>query len=157
MSGKHKSKEEMIKLINKDTIRLLSECNAGVKMAVTSIDDVIEYVEDKKLKGLLEQSKKDHEDLGNQTHELLNKYHDEGKEPNPMAKVMSWMKINMKLMQEPKDPIVADLIVDGCNMGVKSLSKYLNQYAAADEDSKNITKDLISIEEKFSKELRDYL
>ena len=40
---------------------------------------------------------------------------------------------------------VADLMTDGCNMGVKSLSRYLNQYKAADEQSKNIAKKTDSI------------
>ena len=42
-------------------------------------------------------------------------------------------------------------------MGIKSLSKYLNQYAAASEKVKDITKKLIAIEEKLSISLRDYL
>ena len=90
-------------------------------------------------------------------HELLNEFHDEGKEPHPVAKGMSWMKTNMKMAMEETDHTIADLITDGCNMGVKSLSRYLNQYAAADEQSKDITKKLIRIEEDLAVKMRDYL
>jgi hypothetical protein len=45
---------------------------------------------------------------------------------------MSWMKTNMKLSMEDSDATIADLMTDGCNMGVKSLNRYLNQYKAAD-------------------------
>ena len=89
--------------------------------------------------------------------ELLEKYGDEGKSPNPMAKSMSWMKTNMKLAMDDSDATVADLMTDGCNMGVKSLSRYLNQYAAADETSKDICKRLIKLEEDLSIQMRDYL
>ena len=67
------------------------------------------------------------------------------------------MKTNMKLAMNESDKTIADLITDGCNMGVKSLSKYLNQYAAAEERAKDITKKLIAEEERLSHDMRDYL
>ena len=87
----------------------------------------------------------------------MDKYHDEGKEPSMMAKSMSWMETNMKLMMDDSDRKIADIMTDGSNMGVKSLSKYLNQYKAADEESKNITKKLIDLEEKLVQDIRCYL
>ena len=88
---------------------------------------------------------------------LLEKYHDTGKNPNPMAQSMSWIKTNVKLAMEDTDATVADLMTDGCNMGVKSLSRYLNQYKAADEQSKNIAKRLIQLEEGLAVNMRPYL
>jgi hypothetical protein len=89
--------------------------------------------------------------------ELLDQYHDDGKEPNPMAKSMSWMKTNMKLVMNESDHTIADLITDGCNMGVKSLNKYLNEYKAADEKSKDICKRLINLEEDLTIQMRQFL
>ena len=88
---------------------------------------------------------------------MLSRYHDDGKEPNPMAKSMSWIKTNVKLTINESDSTVADLITDGCNMGVKSLNKYLNEYKAAEEKVKNITKRLINLEEKLAVDIRQYL
>lgn len=144
-------------MINDDTIKLLRECNAGVKMGVSSLDDVVEHVQNENLKNLLISNKNEHEELENETHKLLNEYHDEGKEPNPMAKGMSWIKTNVQLAVNESDKTVADLITDGCNMGVKSLSRYLNQYKAAEEKVKDITKKLIKLEENLVVELRPYL
>lgn len=143
--------------ISDDTIELLKECNSGVKMAVSSIDEVLETVSDEKLRNLLTQNKKQHEALGDETHVLLEKYHDRETDPNVIAKAMSWMKINMKLMQKPTDNEVADLITDGCNMGTKSLTKYLNKYQAANDQAKEIAKKLIKLEENLTCELREYL
>lgn len=142
---------------NKDTIHLLKECDAGTKMGVTSIDDVLEYVENKDLKALLEKSKEHHEALGNELHSLLLSYGSDEKEPAPMAKGMSWLKTNMKLTMNNSDSTVADLLIDGCNMGVKSLYKYLNQYPAADLKVKNLCQKLIDIEEELCRDLRVYL
>lgn len=140
-----------------DTIKLLRECNAGIKMGVSSLDEVMEHVQDEKLRDLLAKSKETHTKLGNTTHEYLNEFHDEGKEPAMMAKMMSWVKTNVKLGGDDSDSMVADLITDGCNMGVKSLHKYLNQYPAADEKIKKLARDVAKAEEMLIADLRVYL
>ena len=144
-------------MIENDTIKLLRECDAGVKMGVASIDDVWSHVRSDKLKKCLNQCKDEHEKLATEINSLLDKYHDDGKSPNPMAKGMSWLKTNMKLGMDDSDGTVADLMTDGCNMGVKSLNRYLNQYKAADEVSKDITKRLINLEEQLAVDIRGFL
>ena len=144
-------------MIEHDTIKLLRECDSGVKMGVASLEDVIDNVKDKRFKELLIENKKDHQDLECKIREALNRFSDEGKEPSPITKGMSWIKTNAMLALDESDSTVADLMTDGCNMGVKSLSRYLNQYKAADEDSKNIAKDLISLESDLASDIRCYL
>ena len=144
-------------MIEQDTIKLLRECDAGIKMGISSIDDVVGHVEDKHLYGILTKGREDHEALQAKIQKLLGDYQDEGKEPNPIAKGMSKVKTNVKLGMEAEDATIADLMTDGCNMGVKSLSKYLNQYKAADEQSKDITKKLIRLEEQLAVDMRGYL
>ena len=144
-------------MVNNDSILLLKECDAGTKMGVTSIDEVLENVQNSELKELLSKSKEHHEKLGNEIHNLLLKYHSEEKEPNVMAKGMSWMKTNMKMAMDNSDATVADLITDGCHMGVKSLHRYLNQYPAADEKVKDLCEKLIEIEDELCRDLRKYL
>ena len=144
-------------MVEQDTIKLLRECDAGIKLGVSSIDEVMEYVSSKELKGHLNACKDEHEKLDRELQELLDKYKDEGKNPNPIAKGMSWMKTNMKLVMDESDSTIADLMTDGCDMGVKSLSRYLNQYMAADEVSKDICKRLIKLEEKLGIQMREFL
>ncbi|MBQ7874411.1 MAG: hypothetical protein IJ306_04525 [Oscillospiraceae bacterium] len=144
-------------MIENDTIKLLRECDAGVEMGVSSINDVMDYVRAGAFKQLLKNCREEHECLEREIRILLSKYHDEGKEPAAMAKGMSWIKTNMKLLADESDKTVADLITDGCNMGVKSLNRYLNQYKAADEVSKDITKRLINLEERLAIDIRCYL
>lgn len=142
---------------NKDTINLLKECDSGTKMGVVSIDDVLDVVKDQKLRDLLIESKDHHSKLGNDLHSLLIEYGSDEKDPSLMAKGMSWFKTNVKITMNSGDSTIADLITDGCNMGIKSLHKYLNQYKDADKKAKDICKRLISIEEELCKKLRAYL
>ena len=144
-------------MIEKDTIRLLRECDAGIKMGIASIDDVMDRVKSGEFLRLLEKCREGHQQLEQEIRSCLDRFGDDGKEPNPIAKGMSWMKTNVKLGLEDSDKVVADLITDGCHMGVKSLGKYLNQYKAADEKSKDITKRLIRLEDKLAADMRPFL
>ncbi len=144
-------------MVEQDTIKLLRECDAGVKMGVKSITDVIDHVKKQELKDMLHACKDRHDELDKELQEVLGKYGDEGKEPSLMAEAMSKIKTEVKLQMKDSDRTVADLMTDGCNMGVKSLSRYLNQYAAADEKSKDITKRLISLESQLAVDMRGFL
>ena len=140
-----------------DTIKLLRECNAGIKMGVSSIDEILDETTDPKLMQMLEDVKEEHKRLGSETHRLLSDYDDAGKDPSPIAKGMSWIKTNVMMAVDAGDNTIADLITDGCNMGVKSLSRYLNKYKAADAQSKKIAKELIACESQLAEGLRPYL
>ena len=144
-------------MIEQDTIKLLRECDAGIKMGISSIDDVLEHTKSDALHRKLSDCKDQHEQLQTQLQKQLSRFQDEGKNPSPIAKGMSWIKTNMKLGMEESDRVIADLMIDGCNMGVKSLGKYLNQYKAADEKSKDIAKRLINLEDQMAIQLRPYL
>lgn len=144
-------------MVNDDTIQLLKECNSGIKMGISSIEDVLPMVESQDLKNKLLRSKERHEQLEQETKTILNDYGDSGKEPNIFAKAGSWIKTNMKMTMSPDDATISDLMTDGCNMGIKSLNRYLNQYEAAEEKVKDITKKLINLEQDLLVDVRDYL
>lgn len=112
--------------MNNDTISLLQECSAGANMAMSAIDQVLEGVENPALRDALTESRRVHDRIGGETRSLLRAQGQEGKAANPVAQSMAWLKTNWKLTVRPGDETVADLIVDGCNMGVKSLTRYQN-------------------------------
>ncbi len=144
-------------MIEKDTVRLLRECDAGVKMGVDSIESVLGRVHAKSLHTLLNESKNRHTVLHREIQSRLDWFQDEGRDPNPMASRMARAKTGVRMALGGTDRTVADLMTDGCNMGVKSLSRYLNQYEAAEEYSKDIAKKLIHMEAQLAEDLRPYL
>ena len=144
-------------MVEQDTVRLLRECDSGVRMGISSIGDVIGHVSSPELERLLLDSSEEHERLKDDLQRLLDEYNDEGREPAAMAKGMSWLKANIRLTADGSDSTIADLMTDGCDMGIKSMSKYLNMYKAADERSKDIAKRIISAEEALRAGVRAYL
>ena len=144
-------------MIEHDTIELLRECDAGIQMGIGAIDQVKDHVKNNEFRTHLDNYQREYAQLQNEIQGILHTYHDEGKDPNPLAKGMAWIKTNMTIAVNESDSTIADIITDGCNMGLKSLNKYLNMYKAADERSKDFTKRLINLQERQLEGMRQYL
>lgn len=144
-------------MIEKDTIRLLRECDAGIQMGISAIEEVLPSTKNGNLRSALFECRGEHLRLDKELRTLLNEYGDKGKRPNPIVSGMSYMKTKAKLLVSEGDGTVASIMTDGCNMGIKSLSRYLNEYKRADERSRSIAKRLISSEDELVKTVRSYL
>ena len=140
-----------------DTIRLLGECDAGISMAISALDEVLTAAEDPHLRKTLHQSKAAHRDLQTKTRPLLREHHAPGKKRGATARGMSWRNTNVQLAVRPGDGTVADLVVTGCNMGVKNLHRYQNRYRSADCPAKNVADDLIGLEADLANSMFPYL
>lgn len=144
-------------MIEQDTVKLLRECDAGVKMGASSLHDVLRYAHAGKLQQLLSDCRREHDRLDGEIQALLDRCGDEGKEPSPVGRKMAEMKTKLELTVHDSDQTIAELMTDGCNMGVKSLSRYLNQYQAASEEAKDVAKRLIALESQLAVDLRGFL
>lgn len=141
----------------RDTINLLKECNSGLKMAVNSINDIIEKVRSRQIHSILEQSLHKHEKIGNEVHSLLNAYNETTEKPGKIAKAMSRLMINMKFIKTPTDYKLAEIMYDGCNMGIRSIYHYKNMYSDASGEAKSLASQIIENEKYCMTELQKYL
>ena len=143
---------------SEDTIHLLQETSSGCKMAIDTIDHIKSHVEDKQLREIIDKYHDSHVDLQQECIRALYEAGAEEKEPNTIAQTFATVQSRIKMFMEDDDrSMAASLLTDGCNMGVKSLNKYLNQYKAADEASKDIAKRLIHLESQLAVDIREYL
>ncbi len=140
-----------------DTISLLKECSAGTKMAIRSMEQVMESVNNSQFRQILNRYCAQHKDMEKKVDDLLLEKGKTGKEPGFMARTMAKMDTELKLTLNPTDAEVADIMTEGCNMGIKSVSRYLNQYESASGESRRIAQNLICVEERFLEELRQFL
>lgn len=143
--------------MNEDTIRLLRETDAGCKMAIESMKQIMEYVKDNQLETAIKTCLKEHKKLEQEIGEDLKNQGFEEKEPNPAASAFSWISTEMKLMLKDDNHQVSKILMDGCNMGIQGVSKYMNQYKNAGPTAREHAKKLIRIEEEFMKDLRKYI
>ncbi len=144
-------------MIEHDTIELLRESDAGIQMGISAIDEVKDHVRDEKFRTMLDDYQREYAQLQNEIQGVLHAYHDEGKDPNPIAKGMAWLKTNVMMAVKESDEEIADLLTDGCNMGIKSLNKYLNEYGGADGRAEDFARRLIELQDRQLKELSVYL
>lgn len=140
-----------------NTVELLKECSSGCQMGMESVKKMREYAKDSKLDELLEAYGEKHRGLEGRISNLLSQYGEEEKAPAKMAEVMSKMDMSVKMFMHPEDSQVAKLMMDGCNMGIQSVSEYVNKYPDASKESQDIAKDLIKIEEDFMKEMKEFV
>lgn len=144
-------------MIEHDTIELLRECDAGIQMGISAIDEVKDHAKNGEFQKMLDDYQREYAQLQNEMQGILHEYHDEGKDPNPLAKGMAWLKTNFTMAVKESDQSISDLLTEGCNMGIKSLHKYLNQYGAADGRARDFARRLIELQDRQLKELARYL
>ena len=140
-----------------DTVNLLKECDAGIKMGIDAIDEVLSHVHDRKFKDVLSEYKTEYNDIQDRIDNLLEDYDTEKSNPNPVAKAMATMKTQFKLTFDDSDSEIAEVITDGCQTGVTSLNHYLNEYGRADEKARETARQLIRLMDKQVLDMRQYL
>ena len=143
--------------INGDTVCLLRECNAGSKMATNSIEQVRKHAKTDRMRDLLDHYNGEHAQLGEDIGAYLKEVGEDEKDPGKMAQAMSWIHTELKLTIDNEEKEIADLLIDGCNMGIKSLSEYRNKYSEAEPRAVELCDRLHRLEKQMADELEAFL
>ena len=143
--------------MNQDSIELLKQCNSGCKNGTNSMEQVMDYVKDDKLEKLINDYNKKHVKIGDECHKLLNENGAEEKDPNAIVMKMAELGTDVKLMMNDDVYRIAELLIDGCVMGIKTISKYINRCSKADSEVKDIAYELVCVEQDFMNELLAYI
>lgn len=145
------------KSMNTNTVELLKECNKGCKMAIESMNQVLSKIDDTNFCELIKEYTKKHKDIEKETYELLNEYGEKESNPSIVTTTFSWVSTEVKTMLDNEDKKIAKIMMDGCNMGIQSISEYINKYTDASKESIYVAKKLVKMEEKFMEKLKEYL
>jgi hypothetical protein len=143
--------------MNEHTQELLKECNSGCKMAINSMNQVSEYVQDDDLKQVIEDYKKKHKQLEEKSTELLEECCRSEKDPGVVASAFSWISTEMKLTIQNDSNQIAKLMMNGCNMGIQSITKYQHEYSNASKEAVKLSESLVQMEEEFMKKIKQFL
>ncbi len=143
--------------MNEDSIKLLREVNSGCKNATDSFGQVMEFIKDNGMLAMVKEYNEKHVKIGDTCHQLLNENGENEKDPSSIAKAFMWFTTEVKMMVDDDDSHIAELLADGCNMGMKSLSRYIRQYEKAGQKEKELARHLIQIEMELYEKLLNYL
>lgn len=141
----------------KESIGILKECDSGTKMALASLDDVWEHVQQPELRAILNTTRSQHQMVSREVQALLQEFGGKEKDPHPVARSMSAVKTNMKLGLDKSDSAAASVVLEGCHMGVQTLERCLNRYRGAEVPARALCRTLIAIEEQLARDMRRFL
>jgi hypothetical protein len=145
------------KKVNGDTVQLLKECDSGCKMATDSMEQIGQFVSNEELSEVIAKYNRDHIALGEEIHGLLDEIGEQEQDPGIMAKAFAWVSSQVKMMVKGDTHQAASILTDGCNMGIKSLNEYRNQYVEAEGEIVRICDRLIKLEKEFMGDLEKFL
>lgn len=136
---------------------VLNEINKGIKMGMDSISNVSEKVQDENFKKDLKFQYDKYNDILNKVSAELSNYNDFPKELNPMQKTMGWMSVELNTIEDKSNSKIAEMMLQGTNMGIIKGVKLLNHNPNIDEPIKNILTEFVQFQENTVEQLKKYL
>ena len=142
--------------MNED-INALDEIHKGACMGMDAINDILDKVEDAELKKELEDDYNDYKDIAKRIEKIYPNYN-EGKphSTNSMNKMMTDMMLNMKTMNDTSNSKIAEILLQGVNMGIIEGRKILNK-KNLNEEVNEIVESYVTMQERSVNILKDYL
>lgn len=142
----------------KENINVLDELNKGACMGMDAIHFILDKVEDKEFKESMEVQYNKYKDISRRINEVYSKYNEEDTphETNAMNKAMTWYQVEMKTMMDHTDSKIAELLLQGTNMGIIEGRKLLNN-KEVDKEVKDLTQEYVTMQEDSVENLKKYL
>lgn len=142
----------------KENINALDEISKGASMGKDAIHFVLDKVEDQEFKDVLMKQYDDYENISNKIKDIYSKYNDDDTphETNAMNKVMTWYGIEMKTLTDKSNSKIAELVLQGTNMGIIEGRKILNK-KEVNEDVHDIVSEYVTMQEKCVEVLKKFL
>lgn len=141
----------------KEDINALDEIHKGACMGIDAISFVLDKVEDDSLKKELEKEEKEYNKIKEKVEDIYPKYN-EGKphETGVMTKAMTWSGIEMKTMNDKSNSKIAELLLQGVNMGIIEGRKILNN-KKINKEVNDIIEEYVTMQEDSVETLKKYL
>lgn len=138
-------------------MNVLDELNKGACMGMDAIHFVLDKVEDEQLKQVLNNQYKKYEDISNQICKLYPKYSDKKPhETNAMNKVLTWYGVEMKTLMDNSSSKIAELLLQGTNMGIIEGRKLLN-HKDTDSEVHKLIQEYVDMQEECVEQLKKFL
>ena len=142
----------------KENINVLDELNKGACMGMDAIHFILDKLEDQKFKESLEFQYNKYKDISRRINEIYSKYNSEDKphETNAMNKAMTWYGIEMKTLTDHSDSKIAELLLQGTNMGIIEGRRLLN-HKSSDENINRLVREYVDMQEQAVEKLKKFL
>ena len=132
-----------------ETVKLLKECDSGCKTALDGMEQVMSHVSSPTMREELIDCRRRHGELEIRCRTLLDRAGEKEGDPPAVGTAMMKAGTELKLAINDGDRHIAEMMVDGASMGMKSIAKVMNVCTGASEQSRILAADLIREERHF--------
>ena len=139
------------------TYELLKECNSGCHMARNSIEQLAVYLKSQELQDLFCKYKEEYENIEKESVRLSKGELQEETMSEKAAEIFARISAEVKLMMNDDSSKIAEMMIDGANMGIKSITEKLNRYPEAEKESISLAKKFEKTCEKLIQDMKKYL
>ena len=140
-----------------DDINALDEIHKGSCMGVDAISFILDKVDDNNLSKLLKKQYKSYKEICSRIEDIYPNYNEGKPHSTSMPeKVMTDWMINMKTMVDSTTSHLAELLVQGTNMGIIEGRRILNK-KNLNEDVNNLVEKYVTMQEKYLDNLKEFL
>lgn len=144
--------------MKKQNLNILDEVNKGATMGMDAIAFVSKKVKDKKFKKVLDVEYNKYEQISYRIKDLYSQYSNKNPhETNTMNKVMTWYGIQMKTINDDTVSKLAEILVQGTNLGIIEGRRLLNQNPKVSRNIKKILNDFVAMQEDSLETLKKFL
>ena len=140
----------------KEEINVLDELNKGACMGMDAIDFILDKVEDKELRNVLKKQYKEYQDISKKIYKLYPDCNKEPHETSTLNKAMTWYGIEMRTLTDQSTSKIAELLLQGTNMGIIEGRKLLNN-KDIDKEINSLIEEYVDMQEKAVEKLKEFL
>lgn len=142
---------------NSENINALDEICKGACMGMDAIHFILEKVKDKDLKDYLQKDYEKYDKIKERIEKIYPEYNDgEPHETSALNKARTWSGIEMKTMTDDTTSKLAELLLQGVNMGIIEGRRILNK-KEIDKNVNEIVSEYVTMQEESMEVLKKYL
>ena len=143
--------------MDENEMNVLDELNKGACMGKNAIHFVLDKVEDEQLKQVLNDQYNKYDNISNEICKLYPKYSEkQPHETNAVNKVLTWYGVEMKTLMDDSSSKIAELLLQGTNMGIIEGRKILNN-KELDSKVHKIAQEYVDMQENAIEKLKEFL
>jgi len=140
----------------KDT-ELLQYVYKTAEMGVKGLQDVENQIQDDRLRHAVDSQIREYRNLSRAAGEMLRSKGEEPKDPGLMARLSSEVMSTAKTLADPSASNIAEMVIQGNNMGITKSLKHLNDYAGNDPEVRNLAEKLLETEQANVEQMKPFL
>lgn len=140
-----------------ENTEILNEIHKGAKMGMESIGHIADKTEDNDFKKILKSQYNEYKTIYDNSKSLLSQHGNVPEDIPPMQNMMTWFGIEMNTIKDVSNNKLADLLIQGINMGIIKGTELLNHEPNMQKEVKQLVNDYIALQERNLDEMKKWL